>query len=65
MNTILGSPLVMLICILGIVVYPVAKIVQRTGHSPWWTILMFIPLVNLIGLWVLALSKWPAIDRRT
>jgi len=28
----------------------------------WWTILAFIPLLNLIGLWVLAFARWPAVD---
>ena len=30
------------------------------GRSRWWTILAFVPLVNLIGLWVFAFTRWPS-----
>jgi len=64
MNGFLGSPLVMLLIILTLVLYPVWRIVKRTGHSPWWSLLMFIPLVNFIGLWTLAFAPWPAIENK-
>jgi len=62
MNTFLGSPLVMLLIILPIVLVPFWRIVKRTGHSGWWSLLAFIPLGNLIGLWLLAFVQWPAVD---
>jgi hypothetical protein len=46
------------IVLLGV---PVASILHRTGHSRWWTVIAFIPLINLIGLWVFAFSRWPAV----
>ncbi len=48
-------PLVMIILV-GV---PVANILHRAGRSRWWTILVFIPLLNLIGLWVFAFTRWP------
>jgi hypothetical protein len=42
---------------------PIVKILQRTGHSPWWTILAFIPLLNLLALGIFAYARWPASDR--
>ena len=42
-----------------LVIYPVGRILSRIGFSPFWSILMFIPLANLAGLWILALSSWP------
>jgi hypothetical protein len=30
------------------------------GRSRWWTILAFVPLVNLISLWVFAFTRWPS-----
>lgn len=42
---------------------PVSKILQRAGFSRWWTILVFVPLANLVGLWVFALSPWKVADR--
>jgi hypothetical protein len=51
----LGMPLLLII----IVAVPVANILHRAGRSRWWTILAFVPLANLIGLWVFAFTRWP------
>ena len=40
---------------------PVANILHRAGRSRWWTILAFIPFLNLIGLWVFAFTRWPKV----
>jgi len=32
---------------------------KRSGHSPWISLLMLIPLVNVIPLWVFAFKPWP------
>ena len=45
------------------VAVPVVKILQRTGLSPWWAILVFIPLLNLLAIWLFAYARWPAVDR--
>jgi uncharacterized membrane protein YhaH (DUF805 family) len=63
-NHLLGNPLVMLAFVLVIVVFPVWRIVSRTGRSGWWCLLMFIPLVNIVALWIFAFVNWPAIDRK-
>lgn len=41
-------------------VYPVGRILRRIGFSPLWSIVMFIPLINLIALWILAFTEWPS-----
>lgn len=47
------------------VLYPIGRILNRLGMSPFWSILVFIPMVNLIGLWVLAFADWPRdVDKR-
>lgn len=53
-----------IIVILALVIYvvPTAKILGRAGRSKWWTIVFFIPLLNIIALWVFAYSRWPAVD---
>ena len=43
---------------------PIARILTRIGYSKWWTIVYFIPFVNIIGIWILAYSRWPAVDRK-
>jgi hypothetical protein len=44
---------------IGILIFPVARILSRIGFSPWWAFLAFVPFVNLIALWALALAEWP------
>lgn len=52
------------IIMIAIVAYPIGRILGRIGFSPLWAIAMFIPLLNLVVLWVLAFTEWPG-DRRS
>lgn len=44
--------------ILIIVLIPYWTIFKKAGFSPWFALLMILPLVNLITLYVLAFSTW-------
>ena len=50
---------------LALVGFPVAKILQRLGISRWWTILAFLPLLNIFGLWALSAVRWPKVEGST
>jgi len=43
---------------LVVILWPVARICRRTGHSPWLAVLAVIPLANVGLLWFIALSRW-------
>ncbi|WP_287495991.1 hypothetical protein [Pandoraea sp. CB10b_02] len=47
--------------LIGIVLVgiPVWRILTRLGLSPWLTVLAFIPIVNIISLWLLSYANWP------
>ncbi len=45
--------------IVAIVVIPVGRILRRVGFSALWSVLIFIPVVNLIALWLFAYADWP------
>ena len=47
-------------CVASLV--PAARILRRAGLSLWWSIFLVIPLVNVLALWALAYSRWPAAD---
>jgi hypothetical protein len=47
------------IVMIAAVIYPVGRILSRIGFSPLWSVVMFVPLVNLIALWILAFTDWP------
>ena len=50
--------------LLAVFFWPLWKIVGRTGHPAILSILFLIPLANILFVWFLALSKWPALERR-
>ncbi len=39
----------------------IVRILHRTGYSGWWSLLAFIPIVNVIALWRFAKARWPAV----
>lgn len=43
-----------------LIVVPFWKIFERTGHSPYLSLLMVVPIVNLGLLYWLAFKDWPA-----
>lgn len=40
-------------------IVPLWKILTKAGFNGAWSLLAFIPLVNIIALWVFAFSEWP------
>ena len=50
---------VMFVVLAVAVLYPIGRTLSRIGFSPFWSILAFIPLANIIGLWIIALAAWP------
>ena len=47
-----------------ILIIPYWRICQRIGWSPWLSLLMALPLVNVIFLYILAFADWP-LQKRT
>ena len=41
-----------------VILSPVIKILRRTGYSEWWSLLLFVPVANVIGLWCFAYARW-------
>jgi hypothetical protein len=47
-----------------IVGVPIAKILGRLGYSKVLVILAFLPLVNIVSLWMFANASWPNLNQR-
>jgi hypothetical protein len=47
--------------LLGLVIALVAgsKILSKAGYSPWFCLLLIVPLVNIVMIFVFAYSEWP------
>lgn len=41
-------------------VLPFWKIFGRAGFPPWLSILMIVPVLNIIMIYFVAFSEWPA-----
>ena len=50
---------VWLICVI-IAIIPFWRICARVGYSPWLSLLIALPLVNLFFIYFLAFSEWPS-----
>jgi hypothetical protein len=60
-ETMVFGPLHLLffIVFVAVVLYPVGRILSRIGFSPLWSVLVFVPVINLVTLWILAVIDWP------
>ena len=48
------------VAVFFMIVIATYKIIRKAGFSGWWIILTFIPVVNLVLLWIFAFTDWPA-----
>ncbi len=53
-------PLLGYLVLIGV---PAAVILGKAGYSKLWVLLAFVPVVNLIGLWLFAFARWPVLRR--
>jgi hypothetical protein len=63
----LGFPevLILLLFVLVIpvlIIWPAMRICGRAGFSPWLGLLIVVPLANVLLLWFVAFSPWPALE---
>ena len=62
----IGLPELLVIFVFGLgavllTVFPACMISKKAGYSPWWGLLLFVPIGNVIWTWYLALSDWPTL----
>lgn len=43
----------------ALLVWGIVRVLHKAGYSGWWVLLVFVPLVNLIMVWVFAFAEWP------
>jgi hypothetical protein len=53
----------MFLVMLPVIVIPYWKIFSKAGFSGWLSLLILLPLVNLIVLYVVAFSEWKTIPK--
>ncbi len=43
---------------------PAWKILNKAGFTPFWSLLVLLPLANLVLLYFVAFARWPALGSR-
>ena len=59
----MGVSIWQLVIIIGILVIPFiifSPILNKAGFSRWWSLCFFVPIVNILMVWVFAFIEWPA-----
>jgi len=54
--------IIMLVWVLVIVI-PFWKITSKAGYSGWLSLLIIVPLVNVIYMYFIAFAKWPSLTK--
>jgi uncharacterized membrane protein YhaH (DUF805 family) len=47
-----------------LIFWPAVRIMHRIGRSGWWSLLILARPGAIIGLWLMAYARWPAIEPR-
>lgn len=45
-----------------VTIWASVRILGRIGHSGWWVLIGFVPVLNIALIWALALQRWPIDD---
>ena len=53
------SGLVMFLIMAVLIILPFWFIFSKAGHSKWLSLLMVVPVVNIVMVYFLAFSTWP------
>ena len=57
------GPLMMLV-FAALIIVPFWFIFKKAGYSQWLSLLMVVPIVNVVMLYFLAFSDWPRLRER-
>jgi uncharacterized membrane protein YhaH (DUF805 family) len=57
----LAAPLLITILLIALIaIWPTVRILHKAGYSGWWSLIAFVPLVNLVMLYIFAFAaSWP------
>ena len=53
---------ILYIAMFAVMFIATVRILNRRGYSGWWSLLMIVPVANIIGLWQLSKARWPGTE---
>ena len=51
--------LLIILIMLAIPLILFMPILKKAGFTRWWSLIFFVPVVNIIMFWVFAFIEWP------
>jgi hypothetical protein len=63
MNSLGFSELTLVLIVGVLTVLPFWKILSKAGYHPAWSLVVFIPILNVIVLYIFAFAKWPNLNQ--
>jgi len=49
--------IVVIILVIPFLIFP--AVLKKAGFSGWWTLCLFIPVINILLIWLFAFTEWP------
>jgi hypothetical protein len=50
---------VIVLVLVSIAALVYSTIAKKAGFSRWWTLVLFVPIANVVLIWVFAYIEWP------
>jgi uncharacterized membrane protein YhaH (DUF805 family) len=54
---------VAIVAFFAFLIWLYVRILRKAGYSGWWCMITFVPLVNIVMVYVFAFSTWPSLKR--
>ena len=61
--TFVVSLWVVIVAFVAFLIWLYVRILRKAGYSGWWCVITFVPLVNIVMVYVFAFSTWPSLKR--
>jgi hypothetical protein len=56
--------ILLVLTIAAFAVLIVGPVVKKAGFPIWWSLLVLLPVFNLVMIWVFAFMSWPAEEKQ-
>jgi uncharacterized membrane protein YhaH (DUF805 family) len=41
------------------------RILEKAGFNGWWTLVLLVPVVNVVMIWIFAFARWPSLEAQS
>ncbi len=56
--------ILIILIVIGLPLWAGSKIARKAGFSPYWGVMLTVPLVGLVVMWIFAFVEWPNVPRQ-